>query len=395
MPMTTTETRDAPAFDFYPERWLVGTAAMTDAEQISYLRLLCHQWMNGDAGLPNDAATLRRLAGRGCTETVRAKFPAGADGRLRNRRLEILRHEQRERIRKRSEQRRTAARKRWHSPADGETLSADDAYGSASADPYIHGQEHEHVHDVALAASAAEPAFACPEVHAATDCASAGQRGQLIEHEKIMGNNESIGHALSAETDAAASPPQCGGHAHHPPPTTHPNGCTSVESTRGPAAPPAAAPGAAGAGTAARSHAASPPCGAPPLAYGQGGALREPPKPALDDVQAYAPTVGAVAMCAEHFWNECQAAGWRTRHGQRIVDWQALFRNYASTWKSLEARRSGSGKGRPGGRWKGAGKGKGKSASAGGRTRPAAYTVESATRGLSSRDIGQFSPDQK
>lgn len=105
--------RDAPAFDFYPERWLVGTAAMTDAEQISYLRLLCHQWMSGDEGLPTDAPTLKRLAGKGCSTTVLAKFPVGSDGKRRNQRLEIIRSDQRERIAKKSEQRRAAVNKRW------------------------------------------------------------------------------------------------------------------------------------------------------------------------------------------------------------------------------------------------------------------------------------------
>jgi hypothetical protein len=53
--------RDAPAFDFYPERWLVGTAAMSDAEQLSYLRLLCHQWTMD--GLPIDTHVCPVAAG--------------------------------------------------------------------------------------------------------------------------------------------------------------------------------------------------------------------------------------------------------------------------------------------------------------------------------------------
>lgn len=417
--MTRSDTRDAPAFDFYPERWLVGTAAMTDAEQISYLRLLCHQWMNGDAGLPDDAATLRRLAGKGCTAAVRAKFPAGADGRLRNRRLEILRHEQRERIRKRSEQRRTAARKRWHGDPAEAPLSGAEEHGYAYADEPGLADEVAYA-DVRPAADAAPAmamnpalerqagpgahlagdtaaagAFLCPGGVATTGTAPAAERGLFISmdiatrHEKTVGNDDPIQQAPSAKAYAAASSPQCGSPAHHPPPTTHPIDCTSVESTRGPAAAAqAAAPGVAGAGTAARSRGVSPPCDARPLVKVKGGEMEAPAKPALDDVKAYAPEVGAAVMCAEHFWNECQAAGWRTRHGQRIVDWQALFRNYASTWKSLEARRS------PAGRWKGAGGGKaGRSG-----TRPrssGAYTVESATRGLSGKDIGEFCPDQK
>jgi hypothetical protein len=108
------EVRDAPAFDFYPERWLMGTAHMSDGEQITYLRLLCHQWMM--QGLPDDAGTLKRLGGR-----VLEKFPVQKDGRRRNKRLEILRNEQRERIAKCSEQRRQAALKRWGLKPAGKT----------------------------------------------------------------------------------------------------------------------------------------------------------------------------------------------------------------------------------------------------------------------------------
>lgn len=90
--------KDAPAFDFYPERWLVGVAALSDLEQIAYLRLLCHQWLAGDDGLSNDVVALKRLAGKGCTPAVLAKFPVGSDGGRRNERLETVRQEQRERI---------------------------------------------------------------------------------------------------------------------------------------------------------------------------------------------------------------------------------------------------------------------------------------------------------
>ncbi|WP_395753790.1 hypothetical protein [Prosthecobacter sp.] len=124
-PTTTPTTRDAPAFDFYPERWLVGVAGMSDAEQLSYLRLLCHQWLLGDAGLPADAPALKRLAGKGVTEAVLAKVPLHADGRRRNARLEIIREEQRERIARKSEQRRAAANKRWHSAPGAGVAVAD------------------------------------------------------------------------------------------------------------------------------------------------------------------------------------------------------------------------------------------------------------------------------
>lgn len=110
--MNDTTTRDAPAFDFYPERWLSGVAIFSDAEQLSYLRLLCHQWIMG--GLPDDAAALKRLAGKGVTPELLRKFPVGDDGQRRNARLEIVRAEQRERIAKKRAQRKAAADARWH-----------------------------------------------------------------------------------------------------------------------------------------------------------------------------------------------------------------------------------------------------------------------------------------
>lgn len=112
--------KDAPAFDFYPERWLVGVASLSDAEQLAYLRLLCHQWLSGDAGLPDDPAALKRLAGKGVTPALLIKFPVSVDGCRRNARLEIVRAEQRARIEKKSQQRKAAAMRRWH-PSASET----------------------------------------------------------------------------------------------------------------------------------------------------------------------------------------------------------------------------------------------------------------------------------
>lgn len=116
-------TRDAPAFDFFPERWLVGVAGFSDAEQLAYLRLLCHQWILEDAGLPADMAALKRLAGKGVTEALLAKFPPGADGRRRNARLEAIRTGQRERIAKRREGAARTNAKRWGNHGAGGALS--------------------------------------------------------------------------------------------------------------------------------------------------------------------------------------------------------------------------------------------------------------------------------
>jgi hypothetical protein len=104
-------TKDAPAFDFYPERWLSGVAKFSDAEQLTYLRLLCHQWL--DEGLPDNTAALKRLGGKGVTPELLEKFPLCEDGKRRNARLETIRSEQRARIAKKSEQRKAAANARW------------------------------------------------------------------------------------------------------------------------------------------------------------------------------------------------------------------------------------------------------------------------------------------
>lgn len=91
--------KSAPYFNLYPERWLAGTAHMSDAEQLSYFKLICHQWLMG--GLEDDIKTLKRLAGKGVTEKVLEKFPACPDGMRRNARLEAVREEQKSNIQSR------------------------------------------------------------------------------------------------------------------------------------------------------------------------------------------------------------------------------------------------------------------------------------------------------
>ncbi len=91
--------KDAPAFDFYTQRWLAGTMGMTAAERGAYVNLLCHQWE--DNGLPaHDRKRLLSMAG--CTGkvlmAVLLKFPFSDDGMRRNPRLEVIRKEQRKRI---------------------------------------------------------------------------------------------------------------------------------------------------------------------------------------------------------------------------------------------------------------------------------------------------------
>lgn len=122
-------TKDAPAFDFYPERWLAGVADLSDAEQIAYLRLLCHQWLRD--GLPVDATALARLAGgRKLTEAVLAKFPEAEDGKRRNPRLETVRREQRARINKSREKIEKMNSARLAKTAGARGVSSEGARGS-------------------------------------------------------------------------------------------------------------------------------------------------------------------------------------------------------------------------------------------------------------------------
>lgn len=113
--------KDAPAFDFFPERWLAGVAEFSDAEQLSYLRLLCHQWIN--QGLPEEKSKLKRLAGKGVSDALLEKFPIQADGKRRNGRLEEIREDQRARIASRRYGAAKTNQKRWGKSVAERSLS--------------------------------------------------------------------------------------------------------------------------------------------------------------------------------------------------------------------------------------------------------------------------------
>jgi uncharacterized protein YdaU (DUF1376 family) len=82
-----------PASLFYYDDFLAGTMHFSDAETGLYMRLLCVQWNVGS--LPDDDAELATY-GKGGTPVarVKAKFVKGADGRLRNERMEKERKKQ-------------------------------------------------------------------------------------------------------------------------------------------------------------------------------------------------------------------------------------------------------------------------------------------------------------
>lgn len=89
------ENKKAPAFQFYPQDFLVGTADMSAEEVGGYIRLMCYQWSKG--GVPNDNKKLMQLSGIFDIESlvnVKSKFILFDDGLLKNKRLENTREEQ-------------------------------------------------------------------------------------------------------------------------------------------------------------------------------------------------------------------------------------------------------------------------------------------------------------
>lgn len=84
----------APAFQFYPADFIMGTNEMTSEEVGGYIRLLCHQWTNG--GVPENRKkieTISRIFGESL-DTVLEKFELCEGGKYKNSRLEAVRLEQ-------------------------------------------------------------------------------------------------------------------------------------------------------------------------------------------------------------------------------------------------------------------------------------------------------------
>lgn len=101
----------SPAFQFYPQDFLVGTAILSAEETGAYIRLLCYQWTND--GLPNDQVILARIAGCGgnAIASIWHKFGICDDGMIRNKRLDEIKNSQ---IEFRAKQ-KSNAQKRWKS----------------------------------------------------------------------------------------------------------------------------------------------------------------------------------------------------------------------------------------------------------------------------------------
>lgn len=85
----------SPAFQFYPQDFLVGTADMTAEEVGGYMRLLCYEWEKGS--IPANDKKIAQLCGCHDSATISAikkKFIPGEGETLINARLEIIRAEQ-------------------------------------------------------------------------------------------------------------------------------------------------------------------------------------------------------------------------------------------------------------------------------------------------------------
>lgn len=85
---------NSPAFQFYPEAFIVGTSEMLAAEVGGYIRLLCHQWDKG--GILNNDEFLSKVTGCNAEELARIKEKFSVrkrDGKLINKRLERVRRD--------------------------------------------------------------------------------------------------------------------------------------------------------------------------------------------------------------------------------------------------------------------------------------------------------------
>jgi uncharacterized protein YdaU (DUF1376 family) len=135
-----------PWFQFYAQDFLGSTLAWTDEQVGAYLRLLSHQWINGEVPFddPKKLARISDSAAENIT-LLRSKFPDGLNPRLEKIRDAMV---------DRSEQGRIAAQARWGSRQD----SPDD-------DP----NENQGDADAHAGASAAGHADASADAHAAGD----------------------------------------------------------------------------------------------------------------------------------------------------------------------------------------------------------------------------------
>lgn len=104
----------SPAFQFYAADFLTDTAEMTDQEVGVYMRLLCHQWVNGSLNRePHRLANGVAIGVLEVWDEIKHKFVEGEDGRLRNPKMEEVRSKQAQFREKCTTAGRRGAAKRW------------------------------------------------------------------------------------------------------------------------------------------------------------------------------------------------------------------------------------------------------------------------------------------
>lgn|SRR5690606_47102 len=121
-------SKSSPAFQFYPQDFLVGTGDMLAEEVGGYIRLLCYQWAKGE--LPNNRKKLMQMSGvfdNDSLSVILKKFKMTESGNLANERLENTRSEQQEY----RDKQREKALKRWSKNREDN----DDAAAHATALP--------------------------------------------------------------------------------------------------------------------------------------------------------------------------------------------------------------------------------------------------------------------
>lgn len=112
----------SPAFQFYPQDFLVGTADMSAEEIGGYIRLLCYQWAKGE--LIDDNRKLMQMSGifdLNTLKIIKMKFIRQENGTIVNLKLKSVAEEQD----KYRENQRKKASKRWESKNDAVALPKD------------------------------------------------------------------------------------------------------------------------------------------------------------------------------------------------------------------------------------------------------------------------------
>lgn len=67
-------------------------------------------------------------------------------------------------------------------------------------------------------------------------------------------------------------------------------------------------------------------------------AIPEPDTPTLEACLRYAKEKAIPQPCAEKWWNDQEAYGWRDRHGRTVQQWRKLLNGYAVSWQENERR---------------------------------------------------------